>query len=482
MKDYNYYLKQHGEIGFVEESLSSIVYIEGLPEVRPGELVVFESKNGKGELSNVGQVLSITQKYVEVLLFTNEQINIGTKVARTGESLSIPVGDNLLGTTVRPLGGGGGAKLEKIDTMPYGLPTRAPVDKPLVTGITMVDLVVPLGRGQRELVIGDGKTGKTAFLLQTMLTQAYLGTICVYAAVGKRQQDIKKVEEFVKKNKIDKSTVIISSSAGDPAGLVYVTPYSAMAIAEYFRDGGKNVLIVLDDLTTHARYYREISLLLRRFPGRSAYPGDVFYAHSRLLERAGSFKHKKGQVTITCLPVAESILGDLSGYIQTNLMAITDGHIYFDRDLFNRGQRPAVSPFLSVTRVGRQAHTEIVRNISRELTSFLVALRRMRQHIRFGAELSESVQRKLLLGEQINVLFNQSSGSVVPLNVSIFLFGLLWSDRWRELDTSATKKETQKLAVRYASDQGFRGKVDKIATTSKSVNDLREKVTAFNEL
>ena len=482
MKDFNYYLKKFGEIGFIEESLSSIVYVEGLPEVRPGELVIFETNDGNSKIDHVGQVLSLTVEYAEVLLFTNEQINVGTKVARTGETLTMPVGEEMMGKTIVPLGGMVGEELKQIDTTPSGLSARSAVNKPLVTGVTIVDLVVPLGKGQRELIIGDGKTGKTMFLLQTMLTQALSGTICIYAAVGKRQQDTKKVEEFIKKNKIEKSCVIIASDAADPAGLVYVTPYAAMSVAEYFRDLGRDVLIILDDLTTHARYYREISLLLRRFPGRDAYPGDIFYAHSRLLERGGCFKLGNKEVSISCLPVAESKLGDLSGFIQTNLMAITDGHIYFDRDLFNKGYRPAVSPYLSVTRVGRQAHIDIVRDISREISSFLVSQTRMRQHIRFGAELGEEVQQKLALGEQVSVLFDQTVAYIVPLEASIFMFGALWADIWKGFDKETIKSEIVKVISRYNKEKSFRDMVIKLVNESKTLSELKTKIASNPEM
>src|SRR5581483_5765076 len=353
MKDFLTYLKETEEVGYISQVINFLIEIEGLPSARLNELVVFET----GE---IGRITTIAHKSVEVITFSKTSVKVGTRVTRTNEFLMVGVGDGLLGKTVDPLGAsldpqnpiGKLSELRPIDVTPGGIDTRSRITKPLETGATLVDLIIPLGMGQRELVIGDRKTGKTSFLIQAILTQAKRGTICIYAAIGKKTLDIKKIEELFQKSGIAKNTVVVASSSQDPVGVIYLTPYTAMTVAEYFRDSGRDVLVVLDDLSTHAKFYREISLLGRRFPGRNSYPGDIFYTHAKLLERAGNFKTAKGPVSITCLPVTEAVQGDLTGYIQTNLMSMTDGHIYFDNDLFSKGKRPAVNTFLSVTRVG----------------------------------------------------------------------------------------------------------------------------------
>src|SRR4030042_876615 len=368
MKDFQYYLDNIGEIGYVAQNIHSLVYISGLPGAHPNEVVIFENKD-------MGLVLSMSREYLEVLVFANTQIRAGSKVVRTGEHVEIGVGSGLLGRMINPLGLPLDNKGEikdltssLIDINPPKIIERKNIEKPLLTGVALVDLISPLGKGQRELVIGDRKTGKTEFLLQPVTTQAKLGTVCIYAVIGQKQIDIKKLNEFFVSGGIVQNTILVASSSSDSPGLIYLTLYSAMTIAEYFRDKGMDVLVVLDDMTSHARYYREMSLLARRFPGRSSYPGDIFYVQAKLVERAGNFK--KG--SITCLPVAESVLGDLSGYIQTNLMSMTEGHIFFDIDLISQGKRPAVNPFLSVTRVGHQTQTPLQRDVSREISVFLV--------------------------------------------------------------------------------------------------------------
>jgi len=347
MDVFDTYLEKLEEVGFADRVLHSIVYVKGIPGAKINEVVVFES----GE---TGYVLSLDGDFVEVVLLSISQVKVGTRVARTDRVLQVVVGDELLGKVVDPLGNvvskmdpdqdtqrkPGDVKLEsrKIDISPPGMTMRRNINKPFETGVTLVDLVVPLGTGQRELIVGDRKTGKTQFLLQVMHTQALRGTVCIYTTIAKKKLDIKLIEDFVKEKNISRNVLIVATKSDDPAGLVFLTPYSAMTMAEYFRDRVENVLIILDDMSAHAKYYREITLLARRFPGRSSYPGDIFYVHSRLLERAGNFtvkmktdegKIEEKEAAITCLPIAELVLSDFSGYIQTNLMAMTDGHIFF---------------------------------------------------------------------------------------------------------------------------------------------------------
>lgn len=482
MQDFQSYLEKTEEVGFVDQVHHSIVYVKGLPDAHPTEVVLFES----GE---IGQVLSLTQDYVEILLLSKSDVRVGTRVARTGKQLEIPVFRGLLGKTIDPLGFSHGKRISTedgvqmrlIDVVATRIDKRKNIDKPVETGVTLVDLVIPLGKGQRALVVGDRKTGKTQFVLQAILSHALKGGVCIYAAIGKKKLDVKMVEEFFKKRGIKKNIVVVETSSTDPAGLVFLAPYTAMTIAEYFRDLGEDVLIVLDDLTAHANYYREVTLLARRFPGRSSYPGDIFYIHSRLLERAGNFifstKDPSGKIvrreaSITCLPIAELVLSDLSGYIQTNLMAMTDGHIFFDIDLYTQGRRPAVNPFLSVTRVGRQAQSPLFRDINRQITSFLVRLEKLRQFMHFGAELSEETRRILALGDQVVTFFDQPTDKIIPVKVNAVLLSAIWGGFWKGLDEASLKKQMDPVVAAYVKEKNFRNLIDNLVDGSETFSSL----------
>ncbi|KKQ36899.1 MAG: ATP synthase subunit alpha [Candidatus Woesebacteria bacterium GW2011_GWA1_37_7] len=474
MTDFDTYLDKIGEIGFVEEVMHSIVFASGLPKARPNEVVIFES-------GDIGEIISLNKENVEILILTSGNLKVGDKVARTDELLQVSVGDGCLGRAIDPLGRplDTSKKLtnvfpKPIDTPPHGIIGRKQVEKPLETGVTLIDLVIPLAKGQRQLVIGDRKTGKTEFLLQTLLSQARRGTICIYAVIGQRLLEIKKRQEFIEANGIRDKCVVVATSSFDPAGLIFLTPYTAMTIAEHFRDNGMDVLLILDEMTTHAKFYREISLLAKRFPGRNSYPGDVFYAHARLIERAGNFKRG----SISALPVAESILGDISGYIQTNLMSMTDGHIFFDIDLYNEGKRPAVSPFLSVTRVGHQAQTVLERDISRNLSNFLVNYQKMKQFMHFGAEAGETVQKVISLGRKIDILFDQPGENIIELNANILVVTGLWAGIWNQIEDSLMEKQIERVILNYQTDTRYKSEIDlllaKVQSFSELVNLVRQ--------
>ena len=476
MKDFQYYLNSIGEIGYVEQATSAIVYVSGLPGVKPSELVLFE--NGQ-----LGEVLSLSFDTIEILVFSKDEITPGTKIVRTNEFLNIQVGRGILGNIVDPLGRALTESLPKtmptisraIAISPSGITSRKTIKRHLSTGVPIVDLVLPLGYGQKELVIGDRKTGKTDFLLQAVLTQANLGSICVYAAIGKRKLDIKILKDVFAKYQILKSTVIVATSSQDAIGMIYLTPYSAMTISEYFRDQGFDVLLVLDDLSTHAKFYREIALLGKRFPGRNSYPGDIFFTQASLLERAGNFATPKGERAITCLPVAETTQGDLSGYIQTNLMSMTDGHLYFDSDLFGKGRRPAINPFLSVTRVGRQTQSNVERQINREILSFLTLFEKMQNFAHFGAELNETIKTTLSVGHEMMKFFQQTPSTIIPINLQIFLFCRLWITVVQKGSVSESYEkveDVEKVLKLYEENEDFRKIVDTIISDAESFNNL----------
>lgn len=424
---FNQFLQQTGEYGIVYQVNHPIVFIEGLPSVKVQEVILFES-------GQKAEVFGINRGKIEARIFSHEPVKVGTKVTRTDQLLSVPVGRELLGHTINPLGEPLDPSVQftkpkevrPLDAKPVGISGRQKITTHMATGISLVDLMVPLGRGQRELVIGDRKTGKTALLMTTIKNQVYEGVIAIYAAVAKRKSDIKMLQEFFIQEKIAGNVIIVATSSYDSPSLIYQTPYAAMSIAEYFRDQGINTLLILDDLSTHAKFYRELSLLARRFPGRDSYPGDIFYIHSKLLERAGNFKHEKaGEVAITCLPVIEIVEGDFTGYVSTNVMGITDGHIYLDSNIYYQGMRPAVNIPLSVTRVGRQTLTKLSREVNKNLTAFLSQYEKLQNLSHFGQELTDDVKKNLRLGEMILKFFNQPYQITVPVPVQLIIISMI---------------------------------------------------------
>lgn len=477
MKDFSYYLDQIGEFGLVEAVTKSLVWVSGLPTARPNELVLFET-------GQVGQILFLHPDQLEVLLLSESPVKSGTRAVRLGEKLAVPVGQELLGQVINSLGQRlypkGTFRLPRttrvINRESPGIEQRTRVRHPLEAGVALVDMLVPLGCGQRELVIGDRKTGKTAFLLQTVLNQTKKGMTCIWTVIGKERSEVKQIDDFLTRQGVMDKVVIIAASAQETTGLIYLAPYTALTLAEYFRDQGLNTLVVLDDMTVHAKFYRELALVSKRFPGRDSYPVDIFFAHASILEKGGNFKVDKKEVSITILPVAETAQGDLSGYVQTNLMSMTDGHIYFDNSLFSQGRRPAINPFLSVTRVGRQAQTPLTRQISRELMAFLTRYQKLESYVHFGAELTEAVKADLAKGERFIRFFDQRATDLVPLNIAVFLLGCLWLDFWPGKKPAVWKKVMDKMIKDYQQNKEFRKQVDEMIENSKDFKTLLKKI------
>ncbi len=468
----------------MERVISSLVYIQGLPGIKPEELVVFES----GEIA---QTTGISEESVELLNFSSTQVKVGTRVARMESFFQIPVGDVLLGSSINALGQSlNPAKpmpvmkeSRVVDSMPMGISTRSRIKRSCHTGISLIDLMIPLGKGQRQLIMGDQKTGKTRVLLRTLLTQVREGSIGIYAAIGKSQLAIKQIEEQLGYMGIADRMVIVSSNASDGSGMIFLTPYTAMTIAEYFRDQGHDVIIALDDLSVHAKVYREISLLGRRFPGRNSYPGDIFYLHSKLLERAGNFIHKeKGEASITCLPVVEAPQGDITGYIQTNIMSMTDGHLFFDHRLFSDGHRPAIDPFISVTRVGRQTQSRLKQQIAQELTSFLRNMQKIHAFKSFGAEMSDQIKRALAKEERLIQFFDQTAYDTIPSGIQIILFALTWSDVWQEKPKNDIRFLIQKIIFMADTKPEIRKRSDDFIAGLDSLDGLLTRIKDFDVL
>lgn len=476
------FMHKNQEIGFVEKITHPVAYIKGLPGAVYSEIVYFES-------GSMGMVTGLTLDHVEILTFSNEPVKVGEKVSRSGEVLKIPVGDGLLGQVINPLGASmhenkvivGIEERRGISPAPPPINVRERIKNPLETGVPTVDMLVPLGKGQRELIIGDRNTGKTTFVLQSILYQAKMGTVCIYAGIAKKKHSLKKVEQLFEKHGVSGNTVVVGSAASDPIANIYLTPYTAMTIAEYFRDKGRDVLLILDDLSAHARYYREVSLLSKKFPGRDSYPGDIFFAHARLLERAGNFNMGGKISSITCLPVAASIEGDITGYIQTNLMSITDGHIFFDNAIFKAGKRPAINHFLSVTRVGRQTQNPIRWGINRELSTFLFLHSKTERFIHFGAEVNEGIRATMDMGKKIDQLFDQESEETYAMDVQIILFVLVWTGILKDETSGKIKFYKMKAQELYDKDPVFKEKLQSLISSSSDFNSLLGKVSASHK-
>lgn len=474
MKNFNTYFKETAEIGYIQSIISSIFYVNGLPNARINELVITE--NG-----TIGIVKALLPELVEVMVFEGQTLVHDMKVVRTNEFFKVPASEKFLGRILDPFGiaqdhlgkiDARNLALRHIDLPAPQISARVRITKPFETGVMVVDMMTPLGMGQRELILGDPSVGKSTIALQTIAVQVKLGTICIYTIIGKRKADIKRVETYLTNMNIMDKVIIIASSSSDPAPMIYLTPYSAMAIAEHFRDLGHDVLVVLDDLTTHAKFYRELSLLSRRPPGRQSYPGDIFHVQAQIAERAGNFKMKSGKVkSITLLPIAETQESDLAGYIQTNLMAMTDGHIFLDAAEAKKARHPAVSFTLSVSRVGNQTRTQLEREIARYLNMLIASARKAEELGRFGVELTEATMQTLRNSAKLEALFNQDSDVVYPRSLQLILIGLFIANFWADSDGKQIEADVKKL--REQSELGTLDKIKLEAERCKTLGDLK---------
>jgi len=412
------------ETGVVVKAGDGIVKAYGLKNVMLGEYVEFES-------GSRGMVLNLEEYNVGIALFEHDSsIKEGSIVKRTGKIVEIPVGDNLLGRVIDPIGNpiDGLGPIEVMQTRPVelkapGIIARQPVCEPIQTGIKAIDSMIPIGKGQRELIIGDRKTGKTAIAIDTIINQKNDNVICVYVAIGQKQSTVRQIYQKLLEHDALKYTIIVSATASTMAPLQFLAPYSGCAIGEYYRDNGKHALVIYDDLTKQAQAYRQMCLLLRRPPGREAYPGDIFYLHSRLLERACKYSDKMGGGSLTALPIIETQEGDVSAYIPTNVISITDGQIYLESDLFNAGIRPAVNVGLSVSRVGSAAQKKIMKKVCGSLRLDLAQYRELAAFAAFGSDLDEATKKQLARGKRLVELLKQKQ--YVQIEVIDQVIGIL---------------------------------------------------------
>ncbi|PIR67896.1 F0F1 ATP synthase subunit alpha [bacterium CG_4_10_14_0_2_um_filter_33_32] len=393
-----------------------IARVTGLSEVMSFEMVQFQS-------GNYGIALNLEEDSVGIVIMGEyDSVCEGDEVKCTGKILEVPVSDDVMGRVIdslgNPIDGKGEIKADKyclVEKIAPGVISRKSVSVPLQTGIKAIDSVIPIGRGQRELIIGDRQTGKTAIAIDTIINQKDKDVICIYVAVGQKKSKIAKIVSELEKNGAMKNTIIVMASASDPAPMLFIAPYSGVAVGEYFMDQGKDVLVIYDDLSKHAWAYRQVSLLLRRPPGREAYPGDVFYLHSRLLERACRRDKKYGGGSITALPIIETQAGDVSAYIPTNVISITDGQIYLESDLFYQGIRPALNVGLSVSRVGSAAQVKAMKKVAGKLRLELAQFRELQSFAQFASDLDEETKKQIERGKRLVEILKQDQYN--PLSV-----------------------------------------------------------------
>jgi F-type H+-transporting ATPase subunit alpha len=469
------------KVGVVVRVGDGVAWIQGLHNASYNEMLQIETPSG---IVDAFALNLMEDEIGAVLLGADSLVAAGNTVRLKGDVLSVPVGPELLGRVVDPLGrpldGGEPIKTKQMGLVERGAPgvmDRKSVHEPLMTGIVAIDTMFPIGRGQRELIIGDRQTGKTALTIDTMINQAKqdTGVVNIYVAIGQKSSKVARLIERLKKEGVMKQTIIVATSPSDPASLLYIAPYAATAMGEYFRDNSEHALIIYDDLTKHAVSYRQMSLLLRRPPGREAFPGDVFYLHSRLLERSAKLNDKLGAGSLTALPIIETQAGDISAYIPTNVISITDGQIFLETDLFYQGIRPAISAGLSVSRVGGDAQTKAVKSVSGSLKLGLSQFRELASFAQFGSDLDDATKSQIDRGRRLTELLKQPQyqptsiwqqvASVLAVTEGLFdkvkpssikdaqnaILGRLWvdhKDEMAELDKGAKPTDDQLKAIK----------------------------------
>ena len=434
------------EIGYVISVGDGISKVHGLEKCKANELLEFS--NG-----SYGMALNLEETFVSCVLLGNDVgIKEGSVVKRTGRVVSVPTGESLIGRVVdalgNPLDGKGPIGITEyspIERRAYGIIERKSVSVPLQTGIKAIDSMIPIGRGQRELIIGDRQTGKTVIATDTIINQKGKDVICIYVAIGQKQSTVTGVVDTLYRAGAMDYTIVVSSTAGDPAPLQYIAPYAGCTMGEYFMDKGRDVLIIYDDLSKHAVAYRALSLLIRRPPGREAYPGDVFYLHSRLLERAARLAPEYGGGSLTALPIIETQAGDVSAYIPTNVISITDGQIFLESELFHSGVRPAVNPGISVSRVGGNAQIKAMKKVSGKLKLLYSQYRELQSFAQFGSDLDADTKSRLDQGARIVEVLKQGRNSPIAVELQVAIIYAVVNNMLKEIEVSDVSRFESEL-------------------------------------
>lgn len=472
------------EVGTVIQVGDGIARVYGLEKAMAGELVEFPG-------GIYGMVLNLEEDNVGVVILgPYTQIKEGDEVKRTGRIVEVPVGEALIGRVINPLGqpidGKGPIKTDQfrpIESPAPGVVYRRPVHEPLQTGLKSIDAMVPIGRGQRELIIGDRQTGKTAVAVDTIINQKGKGVICIYVAIGQKASTVAGVVEKLEKHGAMDYTIVVSATASEPAPLLYIAPYAGCAMGEYFMYKGGHALCVYDDLSKQAAAYRELSLLLRRPPGREAYPGDVFYLHSRLLERAAKLSDEHGGGSLTALPIIETQAGDVSAYIPTNVISITDGQIYLETDLFNSGFRPAINVGLSVSRVGGSAQIKAMKKVAGSLRLDLAQYRELAAFAQFGSDLDKATQARLARGERTMEILKQDQYQPMEVEEQVVVIYTVTNGYLDDIEVSDIRRfEQEFLKFMRASKKNI---LDKIRSegdlTKETEEELKKAIKEFKD-
>ncbi len=471
-------MKETGTVILVGDGIARVY---GLRECMSSELLEFED-------GSFGMAQNLETETVSVaLLSDNNNIREGSTVRRTGKVLSVPVGDGMLGRVVNALGEpiDGKGPITANETRPIeaeapGIIERKSVSVPLQTGIKAIDSMIPIGRGQRELIIGDRQTGKTEIAIDTIINQKNSDVICIYVAIGQKNSSVVQLANELTKAGAMEYTIIVSASASESAPLQYVAPYSGCAMAEYFREQGKDVLIIYDDLSKHAVAYRALSLLIRRPPGREAYPGDVFYLHSRLLERAACVDPQYGGGSITALPIIETQAGDVSAYIPTNVISITDGQIFLETELFHAGVMPAINPGISVSRVGGSAQLKAMKKVSGELKLLYSQYRELQSFAQFGSDLDADTKARLALGERIVEVLKQGRNNPVRVGCQVAIVYAVINGYLNEIPVKKVKEYEGQLYELL--ENKYLGFLERIEGGSWDDKDVEELKAALSEM
>ena len=470
IKNYSKAIRED-EIGYVISVGDGISKVHGLDKCCANELLEFS--NG-----TFGMALNLEENLVSaVLLGDDVGISEGSIVKRTGRVVSVPVGEALIGRVVNALGEPIDAKgpldsseYSPIERRAYGIIERKSVSVPLQTGIKAIDSMIPIGRGQRELIIGDRQTGKTVIATDTIINQKGKGVICVYVAIGQKQSTVTNVVDTLYRNGAMDYTIVVSATAADSAPLQYIAPYAGCAMGEYFMDRGHDVLVIYDDLSKHAVAYRALSLLIRRPPGREAYPGDVFYLHSRLLERAARLAPEYGGGSLTALPIIETQAGDVSAYIPTNVISITDGQIFLETELFHSGVRPAVNPGISVSRVGGNAQIKAMKKVSGTLKLLYSQYRELQGFAQFGSDLDKDTKQRLELGARIVEVLKQNRGAPVAVELQVAIIYAVVNGLLQDVEISDIHRFEEELFIQLTAVNS--DILEKIRETGKLDSEL----------
>ena len=470
---------EQDEIGYVISVGDGISKVHGLDKCKSNELLEFS--NG-----TFGMALNLEETIVSaVLLGSDVGISEGSLVKRTGNVVSVPVGENMIGRVVNALGQPIDAKgpieaaeYRPIERKAYGIIERKSVSVPLQTGIKAIDSMIPIGRGQRELIIGDRQTGKTVIATDTIINQKGKNVICIYVAIGQKQSTVTNVVDTLYKNGAMDYTIVVSATASESAPLQYIAPYSGCAMGEYFMDKGRDVLVVYDDLSKHAVAYRALSLLIRRPPGREAYPGDVFYLHSRLLERAARLSEEYGGGSLTALPIIETQAGDVSAYIPTNVISITDGQIFLETELFHAGVRPAVNPGISVSRVGGNAQIKAMKKVAGSLKLLYSQYRELAGFAQFGSDLDADTMARLEQGKRIVEVLKQGRNSPIAVELQVAIIYAVVNNLLREIKIEDISRFEEELSeyLTAAKDEILAGIRDTGVLSKENEEALREAI------